>query len=64
MACDGLVAAHDGGSSKATHSHIEIFPPNMSDTGLSKDWAELTPRMGAVVLECGEGHRDTSAAVF
>lgn len=40
-----------GRLSKATHSHIEIFTPNISDTGLSKDWAELTPRVGAVVLE-------------
>jgi hypothetical protein len=40
-----------GRPSKATHSHIDIFTPNMSDTGLSKDWAELTPRVGSVVLE-------------
>lgn len=40
-----------GRLSKASHSHIEIFPPNMSDTDLSKDWAELTPRVSAVVLE-------------
>ncbi|MGL4289264.1 MAG: hypothetical protein ACRCVA_23130 [Phreatobacter sp.] len=45
--CRGLYAL----MSKATHSRIAHLNPTLSESGIPVDWADLAPRVGAVLIE-------------